>query len=181
MPPHSRLSCTGGGAMKVISLTLWARNPHIAVAVRNLLRPLSAISLVPKVSTDAEPTPSVASPCPHPIKVIVLARDPLTEAFVREQLRAFPNLTCLCKQQNNPDVVLMQHPLLTVREQRVLQACALHDHLAEVAASLYISEATVKKHLGQIYSKLGRHSLHRALLCAIQWGLMTLPEEVQCP
>ena len=165
--------------MKVIPLTLWARDSHIEVVVRNLLRPLTAISLMANAAS--EPTPSVAPPCPNPIRVIVLARDPLTEAFLREQLRAFPNLTCLCKHQNDFDVVLMQHPLLTWCEQRVLQACALHDHLAEVATSLCISEATVKKHLGQIYSKLGRHSLHRALLCAVQWGLITLPEAVKCP
>jgi len=91
--------------MKVIPLTLWARDSHIEVVVRNLLRPLTAISLMANAAS--EPTPSVAPPCPNPIRVIVLARDPLTEAFLREQLRTLPNLTCLGKQQNDFDVVLM--------------------------------------------------------------------------
>jgi DNA-binding NarL/FixJ family response regulator len=167
--------------LKVIPLTLWARNSHIEVAVRHLLRSLPAIRLVESVSTAADSIPTTPAICPNPITIIVLARNAFKEAFLREQLHTITGLTCISKQQNNPDAVLMEHPLLTWGEQRVLRACALHDDLAEIANYLCIAEATVKKHLGRIYSRFGRHSLHRVLLCAVQWGLITLSEEVQCP
>jgi hypothetical protein len=104
--------------MKAIALALWARHPRIEIAVRDLLRPLASISLVKKASPAAPPAMPDCPTFPNPIQIIVLARDPFTEAFLRELLHAVPRLTCVCKQQSHPDAVLMEHPLLTLCEQR---------------------------------------------------------------
>lgn len=150
--------------MKVITLALWARHPQIEVAVHDLLRPLPAMNLVKQASLGVPPAMPDCPTLPNPIQIIVLARDPCTEAFLREALHAVPRLICVHKQRSHPDAVLMEHPLLTLCEQRVLRACVMHDRLREVADDLCLTEATIKKHLSRIYRKLGRHSLHRALL-----------------
>ncbi len=164
--------------MKTVKVFVWARHPSIETRLRERLRTLSALSLIEKAGPLNNLAPDNDSDSPQPLQVILLTRDPLVEAYLRHQLRTLPDLTCTCVscQEEHPDAVIIDSQLLTPSEQRVLQACAKYDRLSEVAAESCLTEATVKKHLCHIYTKLGRHSLHRALLCAIRWGLIEVPD-----
>lgn len=63
---------------------------------------------------------------------------------------------------------------LSVRELDVLKLVAKGSGNKQIAATLYISEATVKTHLIHIYRKLDVESRTAALTAAIERGLITL-------
>lgn len=44
--------------------------------------------------------------------------------------------------------------------------------VAEVAQTLFMSQSTVKTHLGKVYSKLGAHNRAGAVMAAINLGLI---------
>lgn len=64
-------------------------------------------------------------------------------------------------------------PTLTVRELEVLQRLAAGDSVTQVARQLYMSESTVKTHIGKIYDKLDVHNRASAVMAAIRLGLVT--------
>ncbi len=47
-----------------------------------------------------------------------------------------------------------------------------HDRVAQVADALFVQPDTVRKHLRHIYEKLGVRSLHRAIVRAVELGLI---------
>ena len=61
---------------------------------------------------------------------------------------------------------------LTPREREVLQLVARGRSNSEVAAELYISEVTVKTHLGHILTKLGLRDRAAAIVWAFDHGLV---------
>jgi DNA-binding NarL/FixJ family response regulator len=61
---------------------------------------------------------------------------------------------------------------LTARERRVLVALAAGASNSEIAAQLYVSQATVKTHLAHIYAKLQVNGRHEALSRAVALGLV---------
>lgn len=61
---------------------------------------------------------------------------------------------------------------LTPREQEVLEAVATGQSNREVARSLYLSEATVKSHLVQVFAKLDVRSRTAAVVRARELGLL---------
>lgn len=63
---------------------------------------------------------------------------------------------------------------VTPREAEVLQLLADGWSTVEVAGRLYISQKTVKNHLGSIYAKLGVGDRTQAVLRALRLGLVTL-------
>ena len=63
-------------------------------------------------------------------------------------------------------------PPLSVREVEVLRALVRGARNSEIAATLGISERTVKAHLGSIYQKLGVTSRTAAIAAAAQRNLV---------
>ena len=106
------------------------------------------------------------------VKVIILARDEMVGAFLREKIGALPCIEVATNGSVAVQGVVVDEGLLTFSERRVLQACADYDRLEEAAAALCITRDTVKKHLARIYRKLEVNSLHRALLRARELGLL---------
>jgi DNA-binding NarL/FixJ family response regulator len=64
---------------------------------------------------------------------------------------------------------------LTSREIEVLELVARGSSNAEVAATLFISEATVKTHLLHIFGKLGVDDRTAAVVAALERGIIALP------
>ena len=60
---------------------------------------------------------------------------------------------------------------LTERELDVLQQLAAGRSNAEIADALYLSEATVKTHLGRVLSKLGVRDRVQAVIAALEAGI----------
>lgn len=63
-------------------------------------------------------------------------------------------------------------PKLSQRELEVLSLVADGETVAGVANSLYMSQSTVKTHLGKVYAKLGAHNRASAVMAAINLGLI---------
>jgi DNA-binding NarL/FixJ family response regulator len=63
--------------------------------------------------------------------------------------------------------------LLTDREHDVLRLMARGATNAEIAASLYVAEATVKTHVGSIFTKLGVRDRAAAIVFAYDHGVIT--------
>jgi DNA-binding NarL/FixJ family response regulator len=63
--------------------------------------------------------------------------------------------------------------LLTDREHDVLRLMARGATNAEIAASLYVAEATVKTHVGSIFTKLGVRDRAAAIVFAYDHGVVT--------
>lgn len=62
--------------------------------------------------------------------------------------------------------------VLTPKEQEVLLALARGSSNREIAAQLYVSPATVKTHLSNIYAKLAAGNRHQAVRRALDLGLL---------
>ncbi|MEA2687349.1 MAG: hypothetical protein QOE93_2544 [Actinomycetota bacterium] len=65
-------------------------------------------------------------------------------------------------------------PVISAREEEVLQLFADGLSLPEVAAQLYISVKTVKNHLASIYAKLDARDRTQAVLRAVRMGIIRL-------
>ena len=65
-------------------------------------------------------------------------------------------------------------PVISPREEEVLQLVADGLSLPEVAAELFISVKTVKNHLASIYSKLDARDRTQAVLRAVRMGIIRL-------
>jgi DNA-binding NarL/FixJ family response regulator len=65
-------------------------------------------------------------------------------------------------------------PVISAREEEVLQLVADGLSLPEVAAALFISVKTVKNHLASIYAKLDARDRTQAVLRAVRMGIIRL-------
>jgi DNA-binding NarL/FixJ family response regulator len=68
-------------------------------------------------------------------------------------------------------------PLITKREEEVLQLIADGLSTQEVAERLYISLKTVKNHLASIYQKLDSRDRTQAVVRAVRMGIITIQPE----
>ena len=67
--------------------------------------------------------------------------------------------------------------LLTTREQEVLHAIGCGLSNSEIAATLYISELTVKSHIGRVFVKLGLRDRAAAVVYAFDHGIVQPGDE----
>jgi DNA-binding NarL/FixJ family response regulator len=90
----------------------------------------------------------------------------VTRRLLEEYARSLP-LTAAQRAQRYP-----QLGSLTEREREVLIAVARGLSNAEIAASLYVSEATVKSHVGRILAKLGLRDRVQVVVLTYEAGLI---------
>jgi len=89
----------------------------------------------------------------------------VTRRLLEEYAQVLP-LTAAQRAQRYP-----QLSALTEREREVLIAVAQGLSNAEIAASLFVSEATVKSHVGRILAKLGLRDRVQVVVLAYETGL----------
>jgi len=70
------------------------------------------------------------------------------------------------------DTITAAKPILTPRETEVLMRLVHGDSVAAVARQLYMSESTVKTHVGKVYEKLGAHNRASAIMAAVRLGFV---------
>lgn len=81
-----------------------------------------------------------------------------------------PRLLARLRTQVRPDASTLED--LTARELEVLEMMARGATNPEIAAHLYVSERTVKSHVGNLFTKLGARDRAAAILIAFRSGLV---------
>ncbi len=94
----------------------------------------------------------------------------LAPAATRRLIHQFTALLPDPGQQQNRDAIIAK---LTDREQTVFAQLAAGRSNREIAADLYLSEGTVKVHVGRILAKLGLRDRVQAVVLAYESGLIT--------
>src|SRR5207302_5771203 len=78
---------------------------------------------------------------------------------------------------NGVDEPAQAEPVISKREEEVLQLIAEGASTTEVAAKLFISVKTVKNHLASVYQKLDSRDRTQAVLRAVRMGIIHLDDE----
>jgi DNA-binding NarL/FixJ family response regulator len=95
-----------------------------------------------------------------------------TRQYVDQILRAFPPERLSPPPQPRPVEQPGMIEPLTRREVQVLELLAQHMTTTEIAERLILSDQTVKRHLANIYQKLGVHSRRQAVSTAVALGIL---------
>lgn len=155
-------SSDAGAATRVLILTTFDLDEYAFNALRAgasgfLLKDVPPADLVAAIKTVARGD-AVVSPR-------------ITRRLLEEYAHTLPDLTAGGTAATGVD----EHPALTSlteREREVLLAVADGLSNAEIAERLYVSEATVKSHIGRLLAKLGLRDRVQAVVFAFQSGLV---------
>jgi DNA-binding NarL/FixJ family response regulator len=159
----TRAICSSGATSRVLILTTFDLDEYAFSGLRAgasgfLLKDVPPGDLVKAIRTvasgDAVVTPRI------------------TKRLLEEYSHQLPDLSSAEGVAGGIPVVLR---VLTERERDVLLAVADGLSNAEIAERLYVSEATVKSHLGRVLTKLGLRDRVQAVVLAFQTGLVRPP------
>ena len=156
----------GGDATRVLILTTFDLDEYAFSALRAgasgfLLKDVPPAELVAAIRTVARGD-AVVSPR-------------VTRRLLEEYAATLPDLSAPGDGGAGEGHGAAEHPALarlTEREREVLLAVADGMSNAEIAARLYVSEATVKSHVGRLLAKLGLRDRVQAVVFAFQSGLV---------
>jgi DNA-binding NarL/FixJ family response regulator len=87
--------------------------------------------------------------------------------------RVTPRLLHRLRSSANPDEAASELERLTERELEVLRLMAQGSTNIEIADTLFVSERTVKSHVGSIFTKLGARDRAAAIVLAFRAGLVS--------
>jgi DNA-binding NarL/FixJ family response regulator len=159
-------SSAAGEATRVLILTTFDLDEYAFSALRAgasgfLLKDVPPAELVSAIRTVARGD-AVVSPR-------------VTRRLLEEYAATLPDLSAAAGDAGTGGGGPSEHPALdslTEREREVLLAVADGLSNAEIAERLYVSEATVKSHVGRLLAKLGLRDRVQAVVFAFQSGLV---------
>jgi len=157
-------SSTAGGETRVLILTTFDLDEYAFSALRAgasgfLLKDVPPAELVAAIRTVARGD-AVVSPR-------------VTRRLLEEYADKLPDLSANGGGSGGAGWAEPALAQLTEREREVLLAVADGLSNAEIAARLYVSEATVKSHVGRLLAKLGLRDRVQAVVFAFQSGLVS--------
>ena len=147
----------GGGASRVLILTTFDLDEYAFAGLR-----AGASGFLLK---DVPPTELIAA-----IRVVARGDAVVSPRVTRRLLDTFAQE--LPRTSGEPDSGASELDELTEREREVLVAMAEGLSNVEIAQHLFVSEATVKSHVGKILAKLGLRDRVQAAVFAFQTGLV---------
>lgn len=146
---------------RVLVLTTFGHDEYVIAALR-----AGASGFILKDATPEELT--------HAVRVVAAGESLLAPAVTTTLLaRVLPNLGSAAPRGDLDRAERLSE--LTEREVEVLRLIATGRSNAEIAAMLYVSEATVKTHVSHILSKLGLRDRVQAVVTAYEAGLVSPP------
>ena len=106
------------------------------------------------------------------IKISIITRDPFVKAYIKDKLRDDPTFRFCETHLHDVDASVLENPLLTPTEQKVLQTLADLGTIEAVAKQLLYHPSTVKRKLCTIYKKLKVKNSPQAVAVAMRLGLI---------
>jgi DNA-binding NarL/FixJ family response regulator len=149
----TRLLTCGPAAPKVVMLTTFDLDEYVYEALR-----AGASGFLLKDSPRADLVSAVRAAAAGNALLAPSVTRRLIEAFARRPPETTPSPTRLAS--------------LTAREREVLVLLARGGSNTEIAAALFVSEATVKTHVGNLLAKLGLRDRVQAVILAYETGIV---------
>jgi DNA-binding NarL/FixJ family response regulator len=149
----TRLLTRGPAAPKVVMLTTFDLDEYVYEALR-----AGSSGFLLKDSPRADLVSAVRAAAAGNALLAPSVTRRLIEAFARRPPATAPSPTRLAS--------------LTAREREVLVLLARGGSNTEIAAALFVSEATVKTHVGNLLAKLGLRDRVQAVILAYETGIV---------
>ncbi|MFD5410594.1 response regulator [Streptomyces nojiriensis] len=102
----------------------------------------------------------------HAVRVVAAGESLLAPSVARRLIEEYTTATA------RPSLPADRLEVLTARERETLLHLGRGLSNAEIAASLVVSEHTVKSHVGNVLAKLGLRDRIQAVICAYETGLI---------